>query len=516
MEKTTLRTELREQARFTLWNRTYPRCSPLLRVPSLVAIMLLGASPSTAEEREPKRPNVLLLMADELRADALGFSGNTVVATPNLDTLASESQHFTAAYTASPECTPARAALLTGRYAPSTGVRTNDNTLRAEEVTLPEVLSRHGYTTAMIGKLHLQRTHLGEAFFNWFSSLTSWRFRSGFFDEELLTRNGFSWRYQAFVEENLGVPYEGWRVPTETLVEVGDYDLKIGTHAMPSHLTEEAWIADRAIEFLTRRSQSNAPWFLLVSMSKPHSPYLIPPPYADLHKASDMELPSTFHPANAFEQGRPRGRNTIRDARILREVIAHYYGAVTLVDHEMGRVLTKLQKLGLKDDTLIIFVSDHGNMLGERSRIFKGLMYEASARVPLLIRLPVDEHRWALDTAAPNDLTAILPTVLQIAEIPVPARVQGRSLLDPPVFSATHNEPTDRMAFSTLDDDMVVWRNFKLIEPIARTDATSPAELYDLASDPYEQHNLHGQLPTKAIEQKLSTALATWRTRVSD
>jgi choline-sulfatase len=199
-----------------------------------------------------------------------------------------------------------------------------------------------------------------------------------------------------------------------------------------------------------------------------------------------------------------RARLFINDADILREVTAHYYGAVTMVDKHMGRVLAVLDELGFRDDTVVVFTADHGNMLGERNRMFKGVMYESSARVPLLFRAPGRIPAGKVSDAV-LDNAAVMPTLLDLAGLPVPAGVQARSLA--PLMRGTGAGP--EAAYSYLSDKMVRQGDWKLIIPLGRSKSGKP-ELYNVVKDPDEQTNLYGKPESAAVQQKLTALMDAW------
>jgi arylsulfatase A-like enzyme len=246
-----------------------------------------------------------------------------------------------------------------------------------------------------------------------------------------------------------------------------------------------------------------------------------------------MPLPKTFRPGMALpddfvsgegneETGRAKkkrekadgpgspARLFISDPDILREVTAHYYGAVSLVDKHMGRVLAALDELGMRDNTIVVFTADHGNMLGERNRMFKGVMYESSARVPLLLRAPGRVSGGKVnDTVVDN--TSIMPTLLELAGVPAPAGVQGKSLA--PLLRG-NNAAAPEVAYSYLADKMVRQGDWKLIAPLARS-RSGKMELYNVARDPEEQNNLYGKPEAAAAQAKLAALMAAWEKRTA-
>jgi arylsulfatase A-like enzyme len=449
-------------------------------------------------------------MADEYRHDCLGIAGHPIVKTPSFDKLAREGVRFTHAYVASPVCSPSRATLFTGRYPQVHGVTQNNMPFNAGEVALPKLLRAHGYTTGMAGKLHLQ------GFDDWFDHAES-------------TNPSGGPAYQAFLRASKqlvsGSPNTA-AVPG-SLFAPGKTPLRIGTSVLPEDKYPEAWEADRAIEFLRAQKGADKPWFFFLSMLKPHSEYVIPAPFDKMYAAKDMPLPKTFKPggeasgdlsagegASAKEKGKrkratdegpgSRARLSIGDPDILREVTAHYYGAVTLVDKHMGRVLAVLDELGMRDNTIVVFTADHGNMLGERNRMFKGVMYESSARVPLLLRAPGRIPAGKVSDAV-LDNTTVMPTLLDLAGLPVPAGVQAKSLV--PLVRGEGAGP--EAAYAYLADKMVRQGDWKLIVPMGRSKGGG-LELFNVTRDPDEQTNLYGKPEAAAVQAKLTALMAAW------
>jgi arylsulfatase A-like enzyme len=468
-------------------------------------LFILGAAALNAAARPA---NILFLMADEYRHDCLGVAGHSIVKTPNFDRLASEGVRFTQAYVASPVCSPSRATLFTGRYPQVHGVTQNNLPFNAGEVALPRLLRAQGYTTAMVGKLHLQG-------------------HDDWFDRAYSTNPGGGPAYEAFLRASkqfITGSAERAAVPG-SLVSPDKTPLRIGTSVLPEDKFPEAWEADQAIGFLRAQQGKEKPWFLFVSMLKPHSEFVIPAPFDKMYAAKDMPLPKTFKPGgeasgdfpsneDAKDKGKrkrttddgpgSRARLSIGDADIVREVTAHYYGAVTLVDKQMGRVLAALDELGMRDDTVVVFTADHGNMLGERNRMFKGVMYESSARVPLLFRAPGRISAGKVSDAVLDNAT-VMPTLLELAGLRVPAGVQGRSLA--PLLRGTGAGP--EAAYSYLSDKMVRQGDWKLILPLGRSRSGRP-ELYNVVKDPDEQTNLYGQSEAAEVQHKLSALMEAW------
>jgi uncharacterized sulfatase len=458
----------------------------------LLIICIAWGRTQAAPNPPTRHPNILFLLVDELRADCLGAEGHPLVKTPHLDQLGREGIRFNRAYVSAPICSPDRATLFTGRYPQSHGVVTNGLPFRAGETILPEYLRRRGYTTAMIGKLHLRKT-------------PEW------FDQEWLTTGGSGKEYQSFVRESK----PGFRgragveaVP-ETFIGPPRTPLRIGTSVLPDHLYEEAWIADKAIEFMQQQQEGSKPWFLFVSMYKPHSPYVIPEPYASMYDPHSIPLPKTFVTGTARPENNKNPRHFINDPDLLKTVAAHYYGSISMIDAHMGRILRELDKLGLRDDTIVLFTSEHGNMMGEHNRMFKGVMYEPSARVPQFLRYPKRLGSNVVSEIT-HDHTAIVPTLLELADLPLPEGVQGESL----VRALKSGESSERPAFSVYRDRMAVIGDWKLIDPsvgtVPQVDPRPEPQLFNLKDDPIERHNLYGKPEHAGTQKRLQAAIDNW------
>ena len=235
---------------------------------SLVLLVVLTPGVARAAER---RPNILFLVADEFRHDCLGVAGHPIVKTPNFDKLAQDGVRFTQAYVAAPVCSPSRATLFTGRYPQVHGVTTNNMPFAPGEVVLPEILHAQGYTTGIVGKLHLQN-------------------HKGWFDYDQVDTEGSSAEYQAFLKAK-GQSIVG-RANTAavpgSLVKKEKTALHVGTSVLPEDLFPEAWEADQAINFIRQQKGKDKPFFLYVSMLKPHSEFVVPRPFDTMYRAKDM------------------------------------------------------------------------------------------------------------------------------------------------------------------------------------------------------------------------------------
>jgi arylsulfatase A-like enzyme len=365
-----------------------------------------------------KRPNILFITTDQQRGDCLGCDGHPAVETPYLDQLAAEGARFRRAYSAVPSCIPARAALLTGMNQWNHGrLEMTGNDALEFPATLPGELARAGYHTQGVGKMHFvpQRRLYG-------------------FHHTVLDESGrrhsphFVSDYHLFFEKHRQGPY-GYR---DHGIEWNSWMAR-PTH-LPEHLHPTHWTASEGIEFLRRRDPTK-PFFLWLSFARPHSPYDAPPVYWDMY-INNPDVPKAVAGdwAAPFDRrvddvNAPRTRLTDREIHRAR---AGYYGNITFIDHQIGRLLYEFQRLDPEGarDTLILFTSDHGDMMGDHHHWRKTYGYEGSARVPFLVRYPAG---WDLPRGQvfdqPVELQDVMPTLLDAAGVPIPESADGRSVL---------------------------------------------------------------------------------------
>ena len=354
------------------------------------------------------RPNIVLYMTDQHRGDCLGIEGHPLLQTPYLDEVATGGARFRRAYTACPVCIPARRTLMTGRRPASHGVIMNYDT-RLDGPTLPGELASAGYQTHLVGKLHLwpHRKLYGFASADWSDG----------------PRHGGDDDYARFLRrEAPSIPHPA---------TAGGQNIN-GWVSRPWHLDERLhfsnWCADRAIDFLERRDPT-LPFFLKVSFFHPHQPCTPPAAYFERYLNMDPPDPIVGDWARVFDapqRGLPVAswRTALPPAQ-MKQYRAGYYGSINHIDDQIGRVLNVLPP-----DTVVVFVSDHGEMLGDHQWIRKRNAFEPSARIPFLIRfgrgadLPRGQVR-----DEPVELMDVMPTLLDLAGAPIPEAVEGRSLM---------------------------------------------------------------------------------------
>ena len=462
-----------------------------------------------------KRPNLLWICTDQQRYDTIGALGNRLVATPNTDRLVRSGVSFTRAYCQSPICTPSRASFLTGRYPSAVHVMGNGNESFPPEA--PELVTRTlanaGFDCGLIGKLHLASA-------------------SGRIEPR--TDDGYRyWQYSHAPRDDWeqGHDYADWvRSKGEILGNlIADRD------GVPAELHQTTWCAEKTIEFITGERQG--PWLASVNIYDPHPPFNPPRKYRDrfdrermpgpLFAESDLEQQQRLAAVDFQSKGRRPDQLDIRnpltpktpgpgaaappdngdfadhDARTLQ---AAYYAMIELIDDRVGDIVEALEDSGQLEDTVVIFTSDHGEMLGDHGLIQKGCrFYEGLVRVPLIFSCP-PRFRSDRRCDALVELLDIAPTLLQLAGLEVPERMQGRSLL--PLLRGEEVEHRDFVrceyydaldlpdgTFATMYRD----ERYKLVVYHGHDEG----ELYDLDEDPEEFENMWSEPEAQLLKLEL-------------
>lgn len=349
------------------------------------------------------RPNVLLIFTDQQRADTIHAAGNPIIKTPHLDRLADEGVLFKSAYTPSPVCVSARCSLIYGLYPHNTGCFDNGYPMPDDKPSLMELLSRVGYRTHGIGKMHF--TPDPQALRGFQTREHQEEMRARVEDDDYLKflhANGFDHVYDPFGQRG-----EMYYIPQPA--------------QMPARLHGTNWVGDRAVEFI-RNADRSRPFFLWASFIHPHPPFSPPTPWNKLYRAALMPLPKrpdgfeTLHTYMNKYQNRYKYRDNGIDNNLLRVMKAYYYACISFIDFQVGRMLEALEETGQLDRTMIIFTSDHGEFLGDYNCFGKRSMLDAAARIPMIVRYP---ERFARGDVCetPVSLIDVMPTILTAAGI---------------------------------------------------------------------------------------------------
>ena len=480
-----------------------------LRWAGSAAATALGVRLLQAEEQSvTPRPNILFIMVDEMRWNAMGCAGNQIVRTSNLDRLAREGTRFATAYTCAPVCVPSRYCFFTSRYAHVHGSTDNGTPPQSGQILLPALLKHHGYQTAISGKLHFlppEQDYSFDCFWS-FSNEGPGKLQS----------------WPQYMDAKHGRGSARRLVPGSQPFPDDPLGKDLGKLPYPKEDSQTFWITDRAIDFLNQRDRQK-PFFLFVSYLDPHSPSHLCEPYWSMYDADSM--PSPRIPESVKKQraaavrsdARGGGRHLIDDEAMARALTAAYYAKVTMVDDNVGRLLHQLESMGLLNDTIIVFTADHGNMLGDHGRWFKGVMYEGSSRIPLLIKAP---RRSPFATAFNRGKVIgemvenidVMPTLMEMIGQPLPpdGGFQGASLVN---LAAGKETSWKTAIFAERGSMMIRTARHKLIKNQERDirEGTGEYELYDLVNDPGEDVNLIDDPACTMLAAELKAQLQAWQ-----
>ena len=439
-----------------------------LRTAAAATTVALGqptarALATPASKGADRRPNVLFVLTDQWRAQATGYAGDPNVATPHLDRLAAESVDFTNAVSGCPVCCPYRGSLMTGRYPLTHGVFLNDVCLSNDAVSLADSFGDAGYQTGYIGKWHLD----GHG-------------RSGFIPPE--RRQGFQFWRAAECTHNYNHSHYYGDEPEKRFWN--GYDALAQT--------------DEAERYLRRHREE--PFMLLLSLGPPHNPYqTAPETYRQRYRAEDVVLrPNVPQKARAAAQ---------RD-------LAGYYAHITALDACLGRLVRTLSDCGLEDDTILVFTSDHGDMLGSHGQARKQKPWDESIRVPFLVRYPAALGRQRRELILPINTPDLMPTLLGLCGLEIPDTVEGA---DRSTFLRGQEPDRDEAALITCPSPFGEWtrkrggREYRGVRTARYTYVRSlqgPWLLYDNRQDPYQLDNLAGKPRHASLEAEMEDLLA--------
>jgi arylsulfatase A-like enzyme len=465
------------------------------------------------------KKNILLITVDQMRFDHLGLKGVKGIETPNLDRLGREGIHFDRAYTSSPVCTPARLTLLTGQYPSSHGGYSIGVSVDPfPQRTLPAILGENGYKTALIGKAHfVARPHEASHFagidkppLEFFRDHTGPY--AGFDFVQMSTNHTTNGKpechYGAWMEEQ-GVDYAEW-YPNMN----GRHDLsQTGVWNIPVQYHDTTWTTDCSREFISK--QDGMPWFCWTSYNDPHEPFLCSEPWYSAVRAGEMELYEDYRPGEFDDKppfynevrNEPFGSQVWNDAYINepginvpctsrrrdldgkeREALQATLGMVAMLDHEVGRIFQTLEKTGQLDNTLVVFTTDHGELMKHHGFWHKGLFaYDDCQRIPFLVWGAGVKQKGT--SQALVNLVDLPKTFLDLAGIPVPQGMQGESLL--PILTGEKESVQDAtmielQATKKIYQQTLVTDRYKLV--LYRDHDWG--ELYDMQNDPDQYSNL--------------------------
>jgi arylsulfatase A-like enzyme len=481
-------------------------------------------APWLTQAAEPK-PNVLLLFADQHNADVMGCGGHSIVKTPNLDQLAAKGVRFTRAYCQDAICVPSRTSLMTGLYPRTTGCLDNGDSPVSQTKLYPlqQVFQSAGYLTGCFGKRHLPRPALAAG---WNRSATVISPKQDPSDEN----------------------YDEW-IKTREPGQAEAFNKDMQGHLqsdMGCHISEvkpenriEAYTALRTKEFLRDCQKQGKNFFCWTSFHGPHQPYTPPAKWAALYSDKRMPLPASVNePIDHLPPGLQNWRRNTKDPWCLakaatepdlyRRYIAYYFAQVTEVDHFIGDVLAELDALGLRDNTIVLYASDHGDFVARHGMIEKCAVshnvYEETLRVPLIVSWPKRFQQGAICNSL-VELVDLYPTLVELLGLRRPAdapRMAGRSLV--PTLAKGQPAGHTYAVSENWSQTTVITDRYKLgtwIDPTPRYAQRdfrkkTPDLLFDRQKDPQELVNLAGKPDYAAVEAQLRAYLAEWVGRTAD
>jgi arylsulfatase A-like enzyme len=456
-----------------------------LAVPAAAAVGRIRAADRTVR-------NVVFILSDDHSAEAVGCYGNPIVRTPNLDRLASEGVRFAHAYVNSPLCSPSRQSMLTGKLPHASGVTLLNTPLAAGQITLAEHLKERGFATGAIGKMH--------------------------FNNDL--PHGFDYRVPVDAHAKHLEKHPPRKPPD---------DVKVFTRWAPNRSPAREWLnaeklpvplydEDSEGTFFTRRaiefveSNRNSRFFLWLSFREPHGPFRFPIEYKDSYDPAKMPLPKA---APEDERWIPKAFRELTEQQ-KRGIIASYYSSTEYLDKNVGLLLDAIDRLGLRDDTLVIYAGDNGYLLGHHGRFEKHNMWEPAVRVPLIIRDPRAQKGEITDALV--EMVDLAPTMLGALGVPPMKELHGKSLA--PVLEGRATNHREEVFSEYLPDNMAMIRtpDWKYIFTSGKHDQAMGYEtgygasgilhrLYDVRQDPGETHNVAGDPKNKRLVEELQAKM---------
>ena len=485
-----------------------------------------------ADKKEVSKPNLLFIMTDQQRYDALSIAGNSIIKTPHLDKLALQGAFFRNVYTQCAVCAPARAAILTGYSIENNCIRTNSiwkDEPSLDVMTMPtfdEILHENGYTCEYFGKWHCPEEPT--TIYNEFITLSEYR---SYVNEQVpyvepkegqLISTASKRAYTPNpIDKHYGMNYKD--VLDKRKKERFAQTELHGVSNIPAEHTSTAFVCKNTIEAIKRNS--NKPFSITASINFPHAPMIPIREYADLYRPEDMPVPSSIsdNMSNSpYINSNGRLRSTeYADPEKIKYMIANYYALVTEIDSWVGKILKTLDELGLAENTIVIFTSDHGEMLGAHGMREKNVFYEESAHIPLLIRYPKEmESGTVIDNYVTN--LDLFSTILDYTGLGENSKSDGRSLRD-----LIEGRESDRPEYivtewnfrgDVISNYMVLHEGWKLMVPYSESSKVINA-MYDLNSDPDEINNLLGSNPEsekyKEKAEELKGYLLEWLERTN-
>lgn len=495
----------------------------MIKYITLVSLILFSCS------RKSTLPNLVFILTDEQRFDTSIHYGNDKILTPNLNRLGYESVVFEKAYVTQPVCSPNRSAIMTGLFPHQTGVTKNKIPLNERMKTFPELVGDDTYQTSYIGKWHLGREIDPSHGFKQKISI-----EDRYHHQEDATAKVEGIRYSDYHQWLVELGYQPDRIRKKTFSREYCSDL-------PYEHTKSSFVEKKALDFLEENRYN--PFILYLGFLEPHTP--VNGPFNDLHNIDDIQLDETY--ATYVPEKEPLRNKIIRvnethrniktsknnEMGVLREEMKKYWGLVHQVDLSVGKIMSKLKSLDLDKNTIVVFTSEHGRMMGKFGIAPKRFMYDASARIPLMIKAPGYKPK---KVSHPVSQIDIVPTLLELFGKKVPTSLPGKNLFDfesSDVFIewntdfTSDGKPTNGKKYTecpTVEKDCskAMLQNIRTVVTNSGLKLSISAknldlsELYDLKNDPKEKNNLFYQYKYRDTIIVLKQRILKWQKRVND
>jgi len=482
----------------------------------------------------PEKPNLLFIFTDEQKQETLRVYGNRKIKTPNLDRLAEESVVFTRAYVTQPVCTPSRSSIMTGLYPHTNGCIENNVPLKPEVPTIAEMVEDEDYLKAYFGKWHLGDEEIPQHGFEVWVSIEE--MYKGYYTKEEYRAAKAS--YHIFLEEH------GFKPDAQNS---GYPVFSRGFAArLPEEYSKPAFLAGEVCRFL--RENRDRPFILYLNFLEPHMPFF--GPYDGMYRPEDVDLPENFDfppgPDSPIKSrylaryyrdhgfaDREGEHRTLRTEWEWRYLISRYWGLVSLVDTHVGRILDTLAELGLDERTVVVFTSDHGDMMGSHRLVAKMVMYEEACKVPLLVKVP-----WLKGSSGlvehPVSQIDLVPTLLDILGMPIPPHLEGRSWYpflrgdrpwpEEPVFIEWNGRDGDLWvggpSYGFLEEELRRAEGARIRTVVTpegwklNLSEIGEHELYNLEQDPLETRNLYRE--GRKVVERLYSYIRRWQEMTED
>jgi len=440
------------------------------------SVMVLGCG-----QKRPVQPNVIFVFADQWRAQDLGYNGNKQVKTPTIDKLAAESVVFSNAVSGCPVCSPYRASLITGQYPLKTGVFYNDKPLNPDAVSIAKVYKKAGYETGYIGKWHLNGHQPGEPTFE---------------------------SRQKFIPLERRQGFDFWQV----LECTHDYNNSFYYEDTPKRLKWNGYDAiaqtKSAVNYISEKAKGDKPFLLFLSLGPPHAPYnTAPEKYKAMFSPNEIEV-------------RPNVPDELR--ALARKDIAGYYAHMAALDECMKMLLDAIDDNNVKENTIFVFTSDHGDMLYSHGHVKKQQPWDESLLVPFILRYPAKLGPVGKTVEMPINTPDIMPTLLGLSGIEIPKTVQGT---DYSKVITGEEKSTNESVLIQCPVPFHQWnyskggREYRGVRTDRFTyvrDLNGPWLLYDNKVDPYQMTNLLGMDEYIFIQSDLEHQLQEWLRKTND